>query len=268
MTDNSRILVVIPTYDEAENIASIVGRLRAAVPAAEVLIADDNSPDGTGQIADGLAASDQQVHVLHRLEKQGLGAAYVAGFHWGLEADFDLLVEMDADGSHQPEQLPRLLAAAERADMVKGSRWMRGGSVVNWDRKREVLSRCANIWVQMAMNLPIHDSTGGFNVFRADMLRQIDLDGVTSRGYSFQIDMTRRVLEAGGVVAEVPIEFQERVAGVSKMSGAIVHEAMLMTTVWGATRRFEQFRLFHADMFDKLMPLVRRSAKAPESVVD
>jgi len=143
--------------------------------------------------------------------------------------------------------------------MVKGSRWMRGGTVVNWDRKRELLSRSANVWVMAAMNLPVHDSTGGFNLFRADILRRIDLDAVTSKGYTFQIDMTRRVLEAGGVVAEVPIEFQERTTGESKMSGSIIQEALLKTAAWGAKRRFEQFVLFHAAMIDKLMPLVRRT---------
>ncbi|MCL2783077.1 MAG: polyprenol monophosphomannose synthase [Propionibacteriaceae bacterium] len=272
MTDLGRVLVIIPTYNEAGNIEHIVARLRAAVPNAEVLIADDNSPDGTGDIADALSSVDGHVHVLHRPGKQGLGAAYIAGFGWGLERGYDVLVEMDADGSHQPEQLPNLLSALTQADMVKGSRWMRGGSVVNWDKKREVLSRGANIWVMAAMNLPVHDSTGGFNVFRADMLRRINLDAVTSKGYTFQVDMTRRVLEAGGVVAEVPIEFQERATGESKMSGSIIQEALLKTAVWGGKRRFEQFLLFHAMVGDKLMSLVRRPKQTVdfevESVVD
>lgn len=254
MSELGRILVIIPTYDESGNIESVVARLRAAVPEAEVLIADDNSPDGTGAIADKLAADDASVHVLHRAEKQGLGAAYLAGFDWGLQRGCDVLVEMDADGSHQPEQLPSLLAALEQADMVKGSRWMRGGSVVNWDKKRELLSQAANIWVQAIMDLPVHDSTGGYNVFRADILRQIDLDSITSKGYSFQIDMTRQVLEAGGVVAEVPIEFQERTSGVSKMSGSIIQEALVKTAVWGARRRLQEIKLVHAALWDKVSP--------------
>ena len=265
MTDTSRILVVVPTYNEADNIEPIVTRLRAAVPKAEVLIADDDSPDGTGAIADHLSSVDGHVHVLHRTEKQGLGAAYLAGFAWGLDRGYDVLVEMDADGSHQPEQLQSLLDALERADMVKGSRWMRGGTVVNWSKKREILSRGANIWVQGAMGLPVHDSTGGFNVFRADILRRIDLDGVASRGYSFQIDMTRRVLEAGGVVAEVPIEFQERMTGESKMSGSIIQEALVKTAGWGLERRADQLAVWHAILFDKLQSLVCRQSAVDET---
>jgi len=262
MTDSSRLLVIIPTYNEAENIEPIVARLRSAVPQADVLIADDNSPDGTGDIADVMSSVDGHVHVLHRAGKQGLGAAYLAGFAWGLDRGYDVLVEMDADGSHQPEQLPSMLSALERADMVKGSRWMRGGTVVNWSRSRELLSRGANIWVQAAMGLPVHDSTGGFNVFRADILRRIDLASVASRGYSFQIDMTRRVLEAGGVVAEVPIEFQERLTGESKMSGSIIEEALVKTAGWGVRRRAEQLSVFHSKLAGKLRSLVVRDAPA------
>jgi len=259
MSELGRILVIIPTYNESGNIESIVSRLRAAVPAADVLIADDNSPDGTGDIADKLAAGDGQIHVLHRDEKQGLGAAYLAGFDWGLEHGYDVLAEMDADGSHQPEQLPSLLEALEQADMVKGSRWMRGGSVVDWDKKRELLSRGANIWVQAIMDVPVHDSTGGYNVFRADILRQIDLDSITSKGYAFQIDMTRQVLEAGGVVAEVPIEFQDRTVGESKMSGSIIKEALVKTAGWGAKRRLSQIGLVHATLWDKVAPVVDKA---------
>ena len=266
MSSFTRPLVIIPTFNEAGNIEAIVARLRRAVPAADALIADDNSPDGTGVIADQLAAADPHVHVLHREEKCGLGAAYLAGFAWGLGHGYDALVEMDADGSHQPEQLPSLLAALEHADMVKGSRWMRGGSVVDWDKHRELLSRAANIWVQVAMNLPVHDSTGGFNAFRASMLAQLDLNSVASRGYSFQVDMTRRVLEAGGVVAEVPIEFRERTVGTSKMSNAIIREALVNTARWGMQRRTRQVVLWHAIAFRKLKSLAVR--EETESVVD
>ncbi|MCL2315828.1 MAG: polyprenol monophosphomannose synthase [Actinomycetia bacterium] len=259
MSDHStpgRVLVIIPTYNEAGNLERIVGRVRAATPAVEVLVADDNSPDGTGAIADTLAGNDAQVHVMHRAAKEGLGAAYLAGFRWGLDHGYDVLVEMDADGSHSPEQLPSLLAALGEADMVKGSRWMKGGSVVNWDKKRELLSRGANIWIQAAMDLPVHDATGGYNVFTADILRRIDLDDVASRGYTFQVDMTRRVLEAGGVVAEVPIEFCEREVGESKMSGDIIREAMIRTARWGVERRGEELTHVAGQIAGSVAPLV------------
>ncbi|MDR1355130.1 MAG: polyprenol monophosphomannose synthase [Propionibacteriaceae bacterium] len=237
-----RILVVLPTYNEAQNLEGIVLRIRQAAPEADILIADDNSPDHTGELADALGIRDSQVYVLHRDSKEGLGKAYIAGFKWGLERRYDVFVETDADGSHQPEELPMLLAALTKADMVKGSRWMRGGRVVNWPLKRELLSRAANIWVMAAMNIPIHDATGGYNLFRADMLRKIDLLSIESRGYSFQVDMTRRVLEAGGTVAEVPIEFCERLAGESKMSNDIIKEALIKTAGWGLARRTRQIR--------------------------
>ncbi|BEH00765.1 polyprenol monophosphomannose synthase [Brooklawnia propionicigenes] len=237
------VLVITPTYNEAENIESIIGRLRAAVPNAYCLIADDNSPDGTGAIADRMAAQDKHIHVLHRAGKEGLAAAYLAGFKWGLERGFDVIAEMDADGSHQPELLPAMLQALrdKNADMVKGSRWMRGGST-DQGRSREMLSRLANIWIQVAMDLPVHDATGGFNVFRASILRKIDLDDVASKGYTFQIDMTRRVIEAGGTVAEVPIYFPDREHGLSKMSGSIITEALISTGRWGIEKRTQQLK--------------------------
>ena len=247
-----KILVIIPTYNERENIEKIIARLFAAMPQAHVLVADDNSPDGTGDIADKLAVDDGRVHVLHRAGKEGLGAAYVAGFKWGLERDYDVLVEMDADGSHQPEQLPKLLDKLADADMVKGSRWVKGGSVVNWDTKREVLSRAANVWVQAMMDLPVRDSTGGFNAFRADILRAIDLDDINSKGYTFQVDMTRRVIDAGGLLAEVPIEFMEREFGESKMSGGIIGEALVKTGLWGFKKRFGQLKTAVEPMTSKI----------------
>ena len=258
MTDLGRPLVIIPTYNEAGNLEAIIGRLRLAEPDADVLVADDNSPDGTGQIADNLSRSDSQVHVMHREAKAGLAAAYLDSFAWGLQRDYGVLVQMDADGSHQPEQLPSLLAGLQHADMVKGSRWMRGGAVVNWSRQRELLSRAANIWVQAAMDLPVHDSTGGFNAYRATILHRIGLEDVASRGYGFQIDMTRRVLEAGGVVAEVPIEFQERASGESKMTGSIIQEALISTAKWGAQRRWQEIVLLHGMLFNKLKSLAVR----------
>jgi len=245
--DYGRVLVIIPTYNESENIDTIVGRLRRAVPAAEVLVADDNSPDGTGLMADALASRDSRVHVLHRLGKEGLGAAYLAGFQWGLERGYDVLIEMDADGSHQPEQLPKLLAAlgpknARLADLVLGSRWVRGGRVVNWPRSREVLSRGGNLWTRIALGVPLKDATGGFRVFTRGTLLGIGLDDVASAGYCFQVDLAWRAVKQGFRVVEVPITFVERQYGDSKMSQRIVVEALLLTTAWGVKHRAEQVR--------------------------
>ncbi|PID50863.1 MAG: dolichol-phosphate mannosyltransferase [Propionibacteriales bacterium] len=236
------VLVVIPTYNEAENIASIVGRLRTAVEDAHVLIADDNSPDGTGAIADGLAEKDDHVHVMHRAGKEGLGAAYLAGFHWGLDKGYDTIVQMDADGSHQPEQLPLLLEALKSADMVKGSRYVPGGSVVNWPRHRLLLSKGGSLWTRLCLGIPLRDITGGFNAFRADTLRGINLDEVASAGYCFQVDLAWRTIKAGYRVKEVPIEFVEREYGDSKMSKNIVIEALIRTTLWGVDHRANQVK--------------------------
>lgn len=230
-----RVLVIVPTYNEAANIAAITARLRAAVPEADLLIADDNSPDGTGKIADELASEDpdQRIHVLHRPGKQGLGAAYLAGFRWGLDRDYDVLVEMDADGSHRPEELPRLLAAVQWSDLVLGSRWVAGGSVVNWPRSRRFLSRGGSTYSRLMLRLPVRDVTGGFRAFRARTLRGLGLDEVQSQGYCFQVDLLRRAVQRGFSVTEVPITFVEREHGVSKMSRSIVVEALWRVTVWG-----------------------------------
>ena len=258
MTENNQVLVIMPTYNEADNIETMTARLLSVLPQASLLVVDDGSPDGTGEIADCLAAADQRVQVLHRSVKAGLATAYVTGFKWGLERNFDVLVEMDADGSHQPEELPRLLAALEEADMVKGSRWTRGGTVVDWTKRRQWLSRGANIWIQVVMDLPIHDSTGGYNLYRAGFLRTIDLDDIAVTGYAFQIDMTRRVIEAGGVVREVPIEFQERLAGQSKMDTGIMVEALQQTVVWGAQKRAAQLKDLLAKAYDQVRPLTEK----------
>lgn len=240
--DLGRILVVIPTYNERENLERIVARLRGSVPEAFVLVADDNSPDGTGEIADGLAADDDHVLVMHREGKQGLGAAYLAGFAWALDNGYDVVVEMDADGSHQPEQLPLLLDALREADLVLGSRYVRGGSVVNWPRSREVLSRGGNVYTRLMLGVPIQDATGGYRAFRAHTLRTLDLTGVESKGYCFQVDLARRTVQAGLRVREVPIEFVERELGVSKMSQKIVVEALWRVTVWGAQDKASKAR--------------------------
>ncbi len=232
--DLGRIVVIIPTYNERENLPLITARVRAAVPEAHVLVADDNSPDGTGAIADDLAATDEHVHVMHRRGKEGLGAAYLAGFDWALENGFDVVVEMDADGSHQPEQLPRLLDALRDADLVLGSRWVPGGSVVNWPRSREALSRGGSLYTRLMLGVPMRDATGGYRAFRADTLRKIDLVGVESAGYCFQVELGWRAVRAGMRVREVPIEFVERELGDSKMNQRIVVEALWRVTLWGA----------------------------------
>ncbi|HEU5036997.1 MAG TPA: polyprenol monophosphomannose synthase [Nocardioides sp.] len=237
-----RVVVVIPTYNEAENLAWIVGRLRAAQPEVDVLVVDDGSPDGTGAIADGLAAADDQVRVVHRTAKAGLGAAYLHGFRVALEEGYDVIGEMDADGSHQPEQLARLLAALEHADLVIGSRWVPGGSVVNWPLNRELLSRGGNLYVRMLLGISVRDATAGFRLFRRTALEKIDLDSVQSTGYVFQTDMVARTLAAGLVVREVPIEFVERVRGDSKMSGAVATESLKRITAWGLRERRDQVR--------------------------
>jgi dolichol-phosphate mannosyltransferase len=232
-----RTLIVIPTYDEAANLAWIVERIHSAQPHVDVLVADDGSPDGTGDIADALAAADPRVHVMHRTSKQGLGAAYRAGFAWGLERGYDVLLEMDADGSHRPEDLAQLLAAsAGGADLVLGSRWVPGGSVVNWPLHRKLISRGGTLYARLMLGLPVRDVTGGFRAFRRETLERLALEQVASQGYCFQIDMTRRVHAAGMTITEVPITFVERERGESKMSGAIVREALWRVTVWGLAR--------------------------------
>jgi dolichol-phosphate mannosyltransferase len=234
------VLVVVPTYQERENVESIVRRTRAAVPLADVLVVDDASPDGTGDLADAMSAADDHVHVLHRPGKEGLGAAYLAGFAWGIDGGYDVLVEMDADGSHLPEQLPTLLVALADADLVLGSRWVEGGSVANWPRRRELLSRGGNRYVRAALGFGLRDATGGFRAFRRTTLEKLDLAGVASQGYCFQVDLAWRTVREGFRVREVPIEFVERARGASKMSGSIVREALWRVTVWGARQRTRQ----------------------------
>lgn len=236
------VLVAIPTYNEAQSVRKIIGRVRAAVPAAHVLVIDDGSPDGTGQIADRMAAVDDQVHVLHRTAKLGLGAAYVAGFRWALERGYGTVVEMDADGSHQPEELARLLDALDHADLVLGSRYVPGGRVENWPRRREALSRGGNAYTRLLLGVSLKDATGGYRAIRASALRSLDLDDVASQGYCFQVDLAWRAVRAGLRVAEVPITFVEREEGKSKMSGAIVREALWRVTQWGIRHRLGQVR--------------------------
>lgn len=232
------VLVVIPTYDEAESLPSILDRVRSALPDVDVLVVDDASPDGTGDLAAERARHDPHVHVLRRPGKQGLGAAYVAGFDWGLSRGYEVLVEMDADGSHAPEELPRLLATLSWADVAIGSRYVAGGRVVNWPRRRLVLSRGGNTYTRMAIALPVADATAGYRAYRRSALDGIEYRTVESAGYCFQVDMTRRAVRGGLTVAEVPITFTERTVGESKMTGQIVREALWRITRWGLEDRW------------------------------
>jgi dolichol-phosphate mannosyltransferase len=245
--DLGRVVMVVPTYNERDNLAWIVGRLRTATPDVDVLVVDDGSPDGTGKLADELAAADPQVTVLHRAEKAGLGAAYLHGFSVALERGYDVVGEMDADGSHQPEQLPLLLAALADADLVIGSRWVSGGSVVNWPLSRKVLSVGGNLYARVLLGIPLRDVTAGYRVFRSTTLKAIDLDSVESAGYIFQTDLAFRTLRAGLRVVEVPIEFVERVRGESKMSRDVATESLRRITSWGLRERRRQV----ADVFSK-----------------
>ena len=225
-----RALVVIPTYNERINLPQIVPQILAQDPRFEVLVVDDNSPDGTGRLADELAAGDPRVHVLHRPEKAGLGKAYIAGFRWALEREYDFVFEMDADFSHDPKYLPELLRAAADADLVIGSRYRTGVNVINWPISRLLLSLGANQYARLVTGLPVSDSTGGFKCFRRKVLESIDLERVRSNGYSFQIEMSFRAWKKGFRLSEIPIVFTDRVEGQSKMNKRIMREAIWM--VW------------------------------------
>jgi len=234
---SDRVLVIIPTYDEAENLERILGRLAISVPAAHALVVDDGSPDGTGELAEKLAARDPRVHVLRRTVKAGLGPAYVAGFRWAREQGYDVVVEMDADGSHHPEQLPDLLAALESADLVLGSRYVPGGAVTDWPVHRLLLSRFGNRYTRWVLRLPLSDATGGYRVARGELIDALPFADVSSQGYCFQVDWAWRAVRAGARVREIPITFTERAFGRSKMSRSIVGEALVRVTVWGLQDR-------------------------------
>jgi dolichol-phosphate mannosyltransferase len=238
--------LVLPTYDEAENIAAFVAAAQAKLPkAARILIVDDNSPDGTGQIADRLAAAQENVSVLHRPRKEGLGPAYVAGFRHSLDEGAGFVLEMDSDFSHDPAYLPRLLEAGQRADLAIGSRYIDGGGVSDWSALRRAISRGGSAYARLVLGLPVRDLTGGFKCFRREVLEAIDLDTIQSRGYAFQVEMTYRTIQLGFSVVEVPIVFRERRAGDSKMGGAIVAEAVwrvLLLRLSGPARTRAQAR--------------------------
>jgi dolichol-phosphate mannosyltransferase len=237
-----RVLVVIPTYNEADNIRTITERVRRSVPVVDILVADDNSPDGTGGIADELATADDHIFVLHRAGKEGLGAAYKAGFAWAKNKGYDAVVEMDADGSHAPEELHKLLDALGENDAVLGTRYIPGGSVHNWPVHRLLLSRGGNIYIRMALRMPFKDATGGYRAYRMPVLEAINVETVASTGYSFQVELAWRSYKSGFRIAEVPITFTEREHGVSKMSGNIFKEQLLRVTLWGVQARRDSLR--------------------------
>ena len=227
MTGTQRVLVIVPTYNERDNLPRVVPRILSQGDPFHVLVVDDNSPDGTGDLADELAARSDRVNVLHRPGKQGLGAAYVAGFGWGLERDFDILIEMDADLSHPPDKLPELVAALEGVDVAVGSRYVGGNiTVVNWPLRRLIISLFGSWYARAITRLPVNDATGGFNAFRRRVLETVGLDRIQSNGYSFQIELKLRAWRAGFTLCEVPIVFTERDSGESKMSGRIIREAV------------------------------------------
>lgn len=233
-----RVLVVLPTYNESENVELVLRRIRGSLPGAGVLVVDDGSPDGTAELAERVGKELGDVEIMRRTAKSGLGSAYRAGFAWGMEHGWDVMIEMDADLSHDPGQLPRLVAPIEagRADLVVGSRYIPGGSIPNWSWHRRLLSQGGNIYASAMLGLHVTDSTSGFRAYRSDVLRRVDLGAVRADGYGFQIEMVYEVLGAGGRVTEVPITFVDRVEGKSKMSSAIVIEALVLVTVWGLKR--------------------------------
>ena len=240
-----RTLVVIPTYNEAESIAGLTEQVLAADDRVDVLVVDDGSPDGTAGIVDKAMAGETRLHLLERSSKEGLGAAYRAGFHWGLERGYDALVEIDADFSHPPDRLPALLGALERADVAIGSRYVPGGRTVGWSPLRKAISRLGNAYVRLIIGLPVQDATAGYRAFRSDVLRALAVESTESNGYCFQIEMAHRAWQEGFRIAEVPITFTERVAGTSKMNRRIVLEALVRVTGWALTGGRRQFRVRH-----------------------
>jgi len=232
-----RVLVVLPTYNEAENVVKVLHAIHEAVPQAGILVVDDGSPDGTAELAEEAGADMGDVHVLRRAAKSGLGSAYRTGFRWGLERGYEAFVEIDADFSHDPEALPEIIAPLSAGyEVAIGSRYIPGGSIPNWSWSRHLLSWGGNRYASLVLGLGVADSTAGFRCYAAGILRRIELDKVRAEGYGFQIEMTYCAKQAGAAICEVPIRFVDRVAGESKMSGRIVVEALLLVTWWGALR--------------------------------
>ena len=232
-------LIIVPTYNESMNAPVLIKRIFKHIPETSILVIDDGSPDGTAEIVESLQRDYSELHLLKRSEKSGLGSAYRAGFAWGLERGYNEMVEMDADMSHRVRDLAKMIdvkKARPETSLVIGSRWMKDGKTENWSKARELLSRTANLYVRFMLGMGVKDSTAGFRIYSADILRKIDLTAIKSEGYSFQIEMTRAVYRNGGSIVEVPITFREREQGVSKMSKKIVREAMTLVTVWGLKR--------------------------------
>jgi dolichol-phosphate mannosyltransferase len=240
-----RALVVIPTFNEAESVVEVLDRVLEAEPRVEVLVVDDGSPDGTAELVQKRAQGEPRVHLMERSGKQGLGAAYRAGFGWGLERGYDALVEMDADLSHPPDRLPALLDGLATADLVIGSRYVPGGRTVNWSRAREAISRVGNTYVRLALRVPVHDATAGYRAYRREVLEELPVEAVRSNGYCFQVEMVHKAWQEGFAVAEVPITFTERASGVSKMSRQIVAEALLRVAQWALTGGRRRARRHH-----------------------
>ncbi|KKO84604.1 polyprenol monophosphomannose synthase [Corynebacterium otitidis] len=241
MAARDEALVIIPTFNEAENLPTIAARLLDANPSVHLLVADDNSPDGTGEIADRLAADDERIHVLHRENKEGLLAAYLAGFAWGEEHGFGVLCQMDADGSHRPEQLPALLEAIDDgADLAIGSRYVPGGRTVDWPAKRRLLSKAGNLYISVALGLGVRDATAGFRAYRPEVLRECEAETLSNKGYIFQVELTFRAAQAGFRIDEVPITFADRELGESKLSGSFVADSLIEVTRWAIRHRFNQ----------------------------
>ncbi|MCS4489360.1 polyprenol monophosphomannose synthase [Corynebacterium sp. ES2794-CONJ1] len=259
---SSQTLVLIPTYNEVGNLPLITSRVRASNPDVDILIIDDNSPDGTGDLADELASGDDHIFVLHREGKGGLLGAYIAGFHWGLERHYDILVEMDADGSHAPEQLHRLLDEIDQgADMVIGSRYVSGGEVVNWPRHRYLLSKGGNVYISVALGAGIKDMTAGYRAFRREVLEQVNFDELSRAGYIFQVDMAWRVNNLGFDIREVPITFTEREIGESKLDGSFVKDSLLEVSKWGLTYRSEQVKAIARESYHLIAHEVKKWRK-------
>ncbi|MCE9616209.1 MAG: polyprenol monophosphomannose synthase [Lentisphaerae bacterium] len=247
----TRRVVIIPTYDERENVRPIATAIHASDPAAHVLFVDDNSPDGTGAIIDAMAAADERIHALHNPAKGGLGRAYVVGFKWAIQHRYDLIFEMDADFSHDPRELPNFLAAIAEADLVLGSRYVQGIRITNWPLNRLLLSKTASTYVRLITGMPITDPTGGFKCFRREVLESIDLDNVMSSGYSFQVEMTHSAWMQGFRIKEIPIIFEDRRSGYSKMNRDIATEALRIVWKLALRNRFRR------------TPQVRRGATPP-----
>jgi dolichol-phosphate mannosyltransferase len=233
----SDYLVIMPTYNEKDNLPQSISELFKYNPSVDLLVVDDASPDGTGQLADQISQANKRISVLHRSSKEGLGPAYLAGFEYGLRHDYKFLVEMDADGSHRAVDLPELITASKAADLVIGSRWVSGGEVVNWPLLRKLISKAGNLYTRVLLRSNVRDMTAGFRIYRSEFLQKLNLNNVASHGYSFQVEMAWRSIQAKARIIEVPITFVEREQGVSKMTGAIVAEALWLVTKWGISRK-------------------------------